>query len=380
MKKKILFVTERRADYSKLRPVISEISKSGKFDYYLVVTGSHLLKKHGYTINEIKKDGFRIFKKFKMFYENEDDSSAAMTMAFGRAIFNLTKIINSLKPDIIFSGFDIGGNFAAAIIGAHMNIHVAHLEAGEVTGTIDEPIRHSTSKFAHIHFTTNKEAAKRLVMMGEDPKNIFVVGNPALDAIKSAQVIPKVELEKEFKLDLKKPFVLIVQHTVTTEIDKVGKYFSETISALKDLDIQYIMVSGNNDAGYLKIKKITKDSKLRHYENLSFIKYISLLRSCSVIVGNSSSGIMEAPFLRIPTVNIGTRQQGRSNTKSIINVGYDRKEIMKAINKAIYDKKFLSAVKKRQSPYGDGNAAKKIVHILERLDFKKIQIQKKLAY
>jgi UDP-N-acetylglucosamine 2-epimerase (non-hydrolysing)/GDP/UDP-N,N'-diacetylbacillosamine 2-epimerase (hydrolysing) len=167
---------------------------------------------------------------------------------------------------------------------------------------------------------------------------------------------------------------------VTTEIDKVGKYFSETISALKDLGIQYIMVSGNNDAGYLKIKKIIKDSKLRHYENLSFIKYISLLRSCSVIVGNSSSGIMEAPFLRIPTVNIGTRQQGRSNTKSIINVGYDRKEIMKAINKAIYDKKFLSAIKKQQTPYGDGNAAKKTVQILERLDLRKIPIQKKLTY
>jgi len=375
-----LFVTERRADYSKLTPVIKEISKSKRFNYFLVVTGSHLLKKHGYTIDEIKKDGFRIYKKFHMFYENEDDSPATMTRAFGRAIHSLTKIINSLKPDIIFSGFDIGANFSAAIIGAHMNIHVAHLEGGEVTGTIDEPIRHSTSKFAHIHFTTNKEAAKRLVMMGEDRRNIFVVGNPALDAIKSARFIPKVELEKEFNLDLKKPFVLIVQHTVTTEIDQVGKYFSETISALKDLGIQYIIVSGNNDAGYLKIKKIIKDSKLRHYENLPFIKYINLLRNCSVIVGNSSSGIMEAPFLRIPSVNIGTRQQGRSNAKSIINVDYDRKEIIKAINKAIYDKKFLSAVKKQKSPYGDGTAAKKIVRILEKLEFEKVPIQKKLAY
>lgn len=380
MKKKILFITERRADYSKISPVIKEISKSNKFDYYLVVTGSHLLKKHGYTINEIKKDGIRIYKKFYMFYENEKDGPAAMTRAFGRAIHNLTKIIESLKPDIVFSGFDIAANFSAAIIGAHMNIHVAHLEGGEITGTIDEPIRHSTSKFAHIHFTTNEVAAKRLVMMGEDRKNIFVVGNPSLDEIKSARFIPKAELEKEFRLDLKKPFILIVQHTVTSEIDEVGKYFSETISALKDIDIQYIIVSGNNDAGYIKIKKIIKDSKLRHYENLPFIKYISLLHNASAIVGNSSSGIMEAPFLRIPTINIGTRQQGRSKTKSIINVGYDKRKIMKAINKAIYDKKFLSTVKKQKSPYGDGTAAKKIVHILERLDLKKISIQKKLSY
>ncbi len=125
-----------------------------------------------------------------MFYENEEDTSSTMTMAFGRAIFSLTKIIKSLKPDIIFSGFDLGGNFAAAIIGAHMNIHVAHLEGGEVTGTIDEPIRHAISKFAHIHFTSNEEATKRLVKMGEDRRNIFTVGNPSLDAIKSIKNQP----------------------------------------------------------------------------------------------------------------------------------------------------------------------------------------------
>jgi len=193
LKKKVLFVTERRADYSKLRSVIKEIQKSDKFEYYLVVTGSHLLKKYGYTINEIKKDGFRIYKKFNMFYENEGDDPSTMTMAFGRAVFNLTKIIKSLKPDVVFVGFDIGGNFAAAIIGAHMNIHVAHLEGGEVTGTIDEPIRHAISKFSHIHFTSNKEATKRLIMMGENPKNIFTVGNPSLDAIKATKFIPKDE-------------------------------------------------------------------------------------------------------------------------------------------------------------------------------------------
>ncbi|MBM3911357.1 MAG: UDP-N-acetylglucosamine 2-epimerase (hydrolyzing), partial [Thaumarchaeota archaeon] len=126
MKRKILFVTERRADYSKLRPVIKAVKESNKFDYYLVVTGSHLLRKYGYTINEIKKDGFKIYKKFNMFYNNEEDDLSTMTLAFGRAIFNLTKIIKSLKPDIVFVGFDIGGNFAAAIVGAHMNIHVAH--------------------------------------------------------------------------------------------------------------------------------------------------------------------------------------------------------------------------------------------------------------
>jgi len=202
LKKKILFVTERRADYSKLRPVIDQIKKSKKFDYYLVVTGSHLLRKQGYTINEIKKDGFKIYKKFNMFEEKEDDSASTMTIAFGKAIINLTKIIKQLKPDLVFSGFDIGANFAAAVVGAHMNIHVAHLEGGEITGTIDESIRHAISKFAHIHFTSNEQATKRLIKMGESSKNIFTVGNPSLDVIKSIKFISKKELEKEFNINL----------------------------------------------------------------------------------------------------------------------------------------------------------------------------------
>lgn len=380
MKKKILFVTERRADYSKLRPVIATIKKSPKFDYYLVVTGSHLIKKQGYTINEIKKDGFKIYRKFHMFYENEDDSTATMTTAFGRAVINLTKIVRSLKPDIVFSGFDIGANFAAAVVGAHMNIHVAHLEGGEITGTIDESIRHATSKFSHIHFTSNEKATKRLVKMGEQSKHVFTVGNPSLDVIKNMKAFSKNQLEKEFKIDLKKPFLLVVQHTVTTEIKKIDKYFLETIKAIKELDIQSIIIAGNVDAGSQKIKKIIENSKISYYDHLPFDKYISLLYHASAIIGNSSSGIMEAPFLRIPSINIGTRQEGRGKITSIINVGYDKKKIKKAINKALTNKSFLSKIKKQKNQHGDGTASKKIIQILEKIDLEKIPIQKKLTY
>ena len=380
MKKKILFVTERRADYSKLYPVLKQIEQSKKFDYYLIVTGSHLLKKHGYTINEIKKDGIKIYKKFKMFEEKNDDSSAMMTEGFGKAITNLTKIIKTLKPDLIFSGFDIGANFAAAIIGAHMNIHVAHLEGGEITGTIDESIRHSISKFSHIHFTSNNDATKRLEKMGEISKNIFTVGNPSLDTIKSIKIISKKKLEKEFCIDLKKPLLLLVQHTVTTEINKIDKYFLETINAINETKYQCIIILGNSDAGSQKIKKIIKNSNILNYENLPFQKYISLLNYSSAIIGNSSSGIMEAPFLQVPSINVGTRQEGRSNTTSIINVKYNKIAIKKAIEKAIGDKKFLKSIKKQKKQHGNGNSSKKIIQILEKLNLEKIPIQKKLAY
>ena len=380
MKRKILFVTERRADYSKLRPVINEIKKSEKFEYYLVVTGSHLLKKHGYTINEIKKDGFQIHKKFKMFEENDDDSPSTMTMGFGKAVIKLTKIIKTLKPDLIFSGFDIGANFAAAVIGAHMNIHVAHLEGGEITGTIDESIRHAISKFAHIHFTSNEQATKRLIKMGELSENIFTVGNPSLDVIKSLKIISKKKLENEFNINFDKPLLLIVQHTVTTEINKIDKYFLETINAIKETNYQSIIISGNADAGSQRIKKIIKNSNILNYENLPFIKYISLLYHSSAIIGNSSSGIMEAPFLHIPSINIGTRQEGRGKTKSIINVKYDKHQIKMAINKTLTDKKFLNSIKNQNNEHGNGTSSKKIIQILEKLNFEKISIQKKLAY
>jgi GDP/UDP-N,N'-diacetylbacillosamine 2-epimerase (hydrolysing) len=380
MKRKILFITERRADYSKLKPIIKEMEKSKVCQPYLIVTGSHLLKKYGYTINEIKKDKIEIYKKFKMFPKNSKNTPDQMTLAFGNAIIEITKIIKKLKPDMIFTGFDIGANFAGAIVGAHMNIHVAHMEGGEVTGTIDESIRHAISKFAHIHFTTNDLAKKRLIKMGENKNNIFVVGNPSLDEIQKIKKISIKELEKEFNIKLNKPLVLLLQHTVTTEFDKIDKYFLETISAIKQCNIQCLIISGNIDAGSEKILKIIQKSKIQNYSNLSFEKYINLLQNCSVLIGNSSSGIMEAPFLQIPSINIGTRQTGRLTSKSIINVGYDQKIILKAIKKTIYDKKFLKKMNKTERQYGNGDSSKKIVKILEKIDLNKISIQKRLPY
>ena len=312
-------------------------------------------------------------------HTSNDDTASEMTRSFGNAIINLSRIIKKLKPDIVFAGFDIGANFASAIIGAHMNIPVVHLEGGEVTGTIDESIRHATSKFAHIHFTTNLVAKQRLVKMGEDSKNIFIVGNPSLDAIKNVKNISVTKLEKEFKLDFDLPVVLLIQHTVTSEVDKIDKYFLETVNAIKELNVQCLIISGNSDAGSKKISAVIKKSKIQSHSSLPFNKYINLLRNCSVLVGNSSSGIMEAPFLHKPSVNIGARQNGRLKSTSIINVDYNKNSIKKAIKKALENKKTKNT-KKQYSLYGDGNSSKKIVKLLEKIDLNKISIQKKLTY
>jgi len=380
LKKKILIVTERRADYSKFRPVLQEIKKSPKLDYFLVVTGSHLLKEHGYTINEIKKDGFKISSKFEMYPKNRMDTGSEMVAGLGKAIIELSKIIEKLNPDIVLSGFDIGANLAAAIVGSHLNKIVAHMEGGEITGTIDESIRHATTKFSHIHFTTNNQASQRLIKLGENPNHIFTVGNPSLDGIKKIKKINKKELESEFDIDLSKPFVIVMQHTVTTEINKIEKNILQTLQAIKELKIQAIVIHGNADFGSKKIINIINKSKIKHFETLSFEKYVNLLKYSSALVGNSSSGKMEAPFLHIPSINIGTRQEGRLKSKSVLDVGYNKTQIKKAICKAIYDKKFHCDVKNQKSLYGNGNSSKKIIKIFERLNLQKIPIQKKLHY
>ena len=380
MKRKILLVTERRADYTKLRPILEKISKSKKLQYYLVVTGSHLLKEHGLTINDIKSDGFKITKTFSMFKKRRKDTGAEMTRSFGRAVMNLSNIIEKVKPDIILTGFDIGANFAAAIIGAHTNIVVAHVEGGEVTGTIDDSIRHATTKFAHIHFTSNQDASNRLIKMGEMPNYVFTVGNTSLDGIKKLKKISKHDLEKKYGLNLNKPLVIILQHTVTSELETIKENILQTIDAVKELNIQAIIIYGNIDTGSQKIAKVIKNSKIKQYVTILYQDYIGLLNHASALVGNSSSGIIEAPFLHVPSINVGTRQDGRLRAESIIDVKYNKNEIKKAIKKAIEDKDFLKKVKSHKSLYGNGDSAKKIVKILEKIDLKKIPIQKKMTY
>lgn len=378
MKKKILIVTERRADYSKFKPVLDEIKKSKSLSYVLIVTGSHLLKKHGYTINEIKKDGFKISDQFSMYGSNSLDDGAEMVKSFGRSVIKITSLVEKHDPDVILSGFDIGANLAAAIVGAHMNKVVAHIEGGEVSGTIDESIRHAITKFAHLHFTTNLTASKRLVKMGENKKFIFTVGNPSLDAILKIPKVSKKQISADYDLKSEEPYVVVTMHTVTSEIKKIQSYMKNVLDAISELNLQAILIRGNADAGSSKMLYMIKNSKIKEHLSIPFPDYINLLRNSSALVGNSSSGIMEAPFLRIPSVNIGTRQSGRLRSKSVIDTDYKKSHIKTAIIKALSDERFLKNIQRQSNSYGSGNASKQIVKILEKLDLNKIPIQKKM--
>jgi UDP-N-acetylglucosamine 2-epimerase (non-hydrolysing)/GDP/UDP-N,N'-diacetylbacillosamine 2-epimerase (hydrolysing) len=349
------------------------------FDYKLIVTGISLLKDYGEDIKIIRRDGFKITSIIPMFRKNAPDTGAEMTRAYSRVMNGLSNIFEELKPDLILTGFDIGANFSAAVVGAHMNIPVAHIQGGEVTGSIDESLRHATSKFAHIHFAATKDAAIRLRKMGEDPRFIFVVGCPSIDVLVQSPIIPKKKIMEILKLNPDKPYALIVQHPVTSEINQARWQITQTLQAVEESGIQGVILYPNNDAGTRAIISGIKNSNIRYIKSFPPEIFANALRYSAVLIGNSSTGIHETATFKIPTVNIGTRQQGRERPKNVIDSGYKKEEIKRAIKKALYDKKFKAIVRNVKNPYGDGYSAKRIIKILKTLDIKSVPLQKRLV-
>jgi UDP-hydrolysing UDP-N-acetyl-D-glucosamine 2-epimerase len=378
--KKILIITERRADFSRFKPIIKLIQKDKKLDYQLIVTGLHLVKKYGYTVKEINKDKFKIFSKFKMFdnkYFIKNDG-AEMVRAIGKVFLNISHLLKKAKPDLILSGFDIAANFGISVAGAHMNIPVAHIQGGEVSGTIDESIRHATSKFSNFHFTANKETRNRLIKLGEIPKNIFPVGCPSIDALLSESLINKKLIKKKFKIDLDEDFLVVIQHPVTSEQDTLSQ-INKTLSVVKNSKMQHLVVFPNNDSGSKKILQEIKKTNLNYVPTLTLSEYRTLLGGKMILLGNSSSGIHEAASFKVPVINIGSRQSGRYKPINVINVNYDKKEIENALKK-VKSQIFYKKIKNIKNPYGDGKSALKIIQIIKKLNLKNFNTQKKLTY
>ena len=370
MTRNILLVTERRADYSRFKPILEILSKDTRFKFELCVTGLHLLEEHGKTIDEIVSDGFKVDHTFEMFLE-ETDTISSMVRSLANAITNLSYIIDDTKPDIILSGFDIAANLAITIAGAHMNIPVAHIQGGEVTGTIDESIRHAMSKFAHYHFAANQDACMRLIKMGEREDCVFNVGCPSIDALLDVKD-DKTCLDK---FNLIQPFYLVLQHPVTTEYDKSRFQMSETLKALERIEEDVLIVLSNNDAGYSVMMEEVKKTNFKTVETLSLNDYVNLLKRSEGLIGNSSSGIHETNTFNIPTVNIGTRQNGRLRSDNIIDVPHDAEEIVRGIQKArsIKGKSF-------EKLYGIGNSSKNIVEHLASISLDPSVVQKEITY
>ena len=373
---KVLTLVERRADYSRMRPILKELYKDSYFEIYLIVTGVCLLDVHGKDVDYIHEDGFIINAEVPMFEENCRNTNASMVRALAKVLDGITTEIERFQPDLVLTGYDIGANLATTIAAAHMNIPVAHIQGGEVTGTIDESIRHAMSKFAHIHFPATEDAKNRLIRLGEDPANIFNVGCPSIDTIMQTPKIDKEYLESKFDVDFSKPCILLIQHPVTTESSDSRDQILTTIRVIKEMGIQALIALPNNDAGSSEIIDEIKKSGLSWYPSLSTNEFVNVYRNVWAIIGNSSSGIHESSTFGIPAVNIGTRQQDRERPSNVIDVGYDKKSIKAGIEKALFDVEYRKTVENTQNPYGDGQSSKRIVNLLKTVNLSGI-VQKR---
>jgi UDP-hydrolysing UDP-N-acetyl-D-glucosamine 2-epimerase len=364
-----------------MKSVLRKIDKHPKLELAIVVTGMHLMDEFGLTIKEIKKDGFKNYEVDALY---EKDNKESMVNFIGKFIQLLTKKVIEIKPDIILILGDRGEMLAGAIVGAYLTIPVAHIHGGEITSTVDEFSRHATTKLAHFHFPATEKSAERIIRMGEDSSNVFVVGAPGLDTILNEKLVEPEVLSEKYTLELSKPILLVVQHPVTTEVNDAPDHIHETLDAILELKYQTIFIYPNADAGGRKmieaIKKYEEYPFIKTFKSIPYKEFLSLMNMASVMVGNSSSGIIEAPSFGLPVVNIGSRQKGRERTENVIDVDYDKEEIKAAIKKALYDEDFKEKVKKCKNPYGDGKAGIKIADVLSKKKIDKELLQKRWAY
>lgn len=380
-KRKICVVIYSRANYGRIKTVLKAIKKNQNLDLQIVLGGSSIIERVGDIRQTVIKDGFKINSEISMIVEGSSPST--MAKSTGLAIIELSNVLSNLKPDFVLTIADRYETISTAITASYMNIPVAHTQGGEVTGSIDESVRHAITKLSHVHFPATKLSKKNILQLGENPKMIFLTGCPSIDIVrKSDRKISQVIVDRYkgsgSKIDINKPYVVILQHPVTTEYNQQISQIEETINAIKKLDIQKIWLWPNIDAGSdfiskrLRIyKENIKHDPIHFFKNFSPEDYIRLIANTKCLIGNSSSGLREGSYLGIPVVNIGTRQAGREHGKNVLNVSNKSTQIFKAINKQLNVGKY--AIDKK---FGDGFSGERIAKILEKV---RVNVQKKLT-
>ncbi|MBD3264488.1 MAG: UDP-N-acetylglucosamine 2-epimerase (hydrolyzing) [Candidatus Omnitrophica bacterium] len=364
-----------------MRQTLLDIKKSPELQIEVVATGMHLMPEFGRTLEDIKRDEFKIHK-IGATYIKDDKSS--MVRFIGDFLLLLTKKLKKIKPEIIMVLGDRAEMLAGAVAGAYLTIPVAHIHGGDTTSTVDESSRHAITKFSHIHFPPTEKAKERIIKMGEDPCRVFTVGAVALDGIFRQKLLSRRGLSKKYGLDKSSPFLLVVQHPVTTEVKDAPGQIKKTLEAVKDSGSQAVVIYPNADAGGRKmikvIEKYRKYPSFKIYKSIPYRDYLSLMAAAGAILGNSSSGIVEAPSFALPSINIGRRQGRRQRAANVIDVGYCKEQIKRAIDKVLNDKKFRAKLKKSPNPYGDGKAGERIVKILKKIKIDDRLLQKQITY
>ncbi|MBZ4041943.1 UDP-N-acetylglucosamine 2-epimerase [Flavobacterium hibisci] len=367
--KKILFLTGTRADFGKIKSLIQILEAENEFEVFVFVTGMHLQKIYGYTLIEIERCNFK-----NVFTFENHTHETTMDLTLAKTIEGLSSYCKNINPDMIVVHGDRVETLAGAIVGSLNNILVAHIEGGEISGTVDELIRHSVSKLSHIHFVSNKEAEKRLIQMGELEESIFTIGSPDIDIMFSEQ-LPELNVVKEYYEIPFKEFAIVMFHPVTTEYLSMQQYAKTFVDCLLNDNHNYVVVFPNNDLGSQFLldayEKLNYNVRFRIFPSIRFEYFLTLLKNSQFIIGNSSAGIREAPYYGIPIINIGTRQQNRSVHADIINVDYSEKSINEALS-LIDQHKILNS----NNDFGQGNSAALFLKSLQKSDIWQLNQQK----
>ena len=377
---RICVVTGTRAEYGLLKNLIYRIKKDKKLKLQLIVTGTHLSKKFGKTLNEIKKDKFKFDKKIDLNIKN--DNTENITNSISKGISAFAKVFQNLSPKIIIILGDRYETLAAAIAAHYSRIPIAHLHGGEITlGSLDESTRHAITKLSHFHFVANEKYRKRIIQLGETPGKVFVVGGLGVDSIKNTKLLDKQKLEKKIGIKFKKRNLIINFNSETLNKFSTKKNFNEILKALKTLDeTNLIFTQPNSDLDssiiFNMIKKYVKKNKNAYvFTSLGSLKFYSCLKYVDGMIGNSSSGLLEMPTFKKGTINIGNRQTGRIMCSSIINTKPNKASILKSI-KTLYSHNFKNKIKNIKNPYGSGGATKKIISILKKVKFNGVLTKK----
>lgn len=386
MTKKITVVTGTRAE--PLRSTMHAIETTDGLALSVIATGMHLSPQHGMTVDEIRQQGFTVDREIHMLLEG--DSSKAMAKSLGIGTSSFAEALDSLKTDITLVIGDRDEGLAAALASAHMNIPVAHIHGGDVMSgsIIDDSIRHATTKFAHIHFPAVKRYAKNIEKLGEEPWRITVVGSPGLDAIQTGQYISHHEVLEKYGLDGSNQSALVVQHPLTTEPEAAPSQMETTLSALNDFEGNIIIIYSNSDSGGKRMIDVIDswtanrrdNSKIKVFKSLPREEYLGVMEGADIMIGNSSSGVVEAPDFNLPVVDIGPRQQGRVRSENTISVDHNLKDIKNAMETCLNDDDFKLRVRDCSNPYYQGGAGEKIVDRLSSLSMGDRLLRKQMTY
>lgn len=393
-KRKIAIFTGNRAEYGLQYPIIKAVAAHPELEYYLLVSGAHLQEDFGYTKREIEEDGFEVCAEVELTM-GEDDLFAT-AQAIGSGVLSLSRALAEIRPDFLVVYADRFEGFSAMITGTQMGIPTAHIEGGDITegGALDDSVRHAMTKLAHLHFTTNEQAAERVRKMGEEPWRVHNVGFPAIDLIAGGKFASPQELKESCDLAADRPVALFTQHPVTTEFEQAAEQVRPSLEAMRKLaaeGCQVVVTYPNNDAGgrsiIEEIEKLAAErlENVQVHRSLGRYNYHGVLNLCGrvgrgVCVGNSSSGIKETAVFGCPVVNIGSRQQGRLRAENVIDTGYDAGEVLTACRRALFDEDFRELCRTCENPYGAGDSGRKIAETLATTEISPRLLQKRMTY